>query len=320
MVCRSYSLPVKDRAGRAWEFVIKSWANGTEHRRVYVLEQVSGYIKVNRLREGDAIGICADEDGVVTIEVCLQLILTLICRQKSTSLTLGSLGWVEPADYTCTWHTKSAAYSGLILGNIAPHMPIWELKSAVIPGQHGGGASDSAAAGVRGAARAAAAAAAGPVQGGAAHLRHTRPLHAQPLLHQALRSPRVLFRSSRPRHRPRRPPAPRRTRPGRQPRLRRRALQQRRHRLRPALPIQWPTQVRTSGGSGIRLAQAYNGQSANYCSHKVNTRRTDVGSLLHQMSPSTLSQNLLVPAGICHRCPPLATSIMAVRIRNGQGF
>ncbi len=69
MVCRSYTLPVKDRAGRAWEFVIKSWANGTEHRRVYVLEQVSEYIKYNRLREGDAIGICADESGIVTIEV-----------------------------------------------------------------------------------------------------------------------------------------------------------------------------------------------------------------------------------------------------------
>ncbi len=60
---------MKDRAGRAWEFVIKSWANGTEHRRVYVLEQVSEYIKYNHLREGDAIGICADECGVVTIEV-----------------------------------------------------------------------------------------------------------------------------------------------------------------------------------------------------------------------------------------------------------
>ena len=45
-VCRSYSLPVKDRGGRTWEFVIKSWANGTENRRVYVLEQTGEYLKV----------------------------------------------------------------------------------------------------------------------------------------------------------------------------------------------------------------------------------------------------------------------------------
>ncbi len=46
LVCRSYSLPVKDRGGRTWEFVIKSWANGTENRRVYVLEQTGEYLKV----------------------------------------------------------------------------------------------------------------------------------------------------------------------------------------------------------------------------------------------------------------------------------
>lgn len=44
--CRSYSLPVKDHGGRKWEFVIKSWANGTENRRVYVLEQTGEYLKV----------------------------------------------------------------------------------------------------------------------------------------------------------------------------------------------------------------------------------------------------------------------------------
>ena len=44
--CRSYSLPVKDQGGRKWEFVIKSWANGTENRRVYVLEQTGEFLKV----------------------------------------------------------------------------------------------------------------------------------------------------------------------------------------------------------------------------------------------------------------------------------
>ena len=58
--CRSYGLPVRDREGRLWEFVVKSWANGTEHRRVYVLEHAAEYIVCKRLCEGDVIGICAD--------------------------------------------------------------------------------------------------------------------------------------------------------------------------------------------------------------------------------------------------------------------
>ncbi|KAL0049880.1 hypothetical protein WJX82_011620 [Trebouxia sp. C0006] len=64
---RSYSLPVKDRGGRTWEFVIKSWANGTENRRVYVLEQTGEYLKVNRLGVGDAVGICTNKDGDLVV-------------------------------------------------------------------------------------------------------------------------------------------------------------------------------------------------------------------------------------------------------------
>lgn len=37
---RSHNLPVEDVDGKPWEFVIKSWANGNEKRRVYALEQV----------------------------------------------------------------------------------------------------------------------------------------------------------------------------------------------------------------------------------------------------------------------------------------
>jgi hypothetical protein len=36
---------------------------------VYVLEQVAEYIRTNALHEGDAIGICADEQGALSIEV-----------------------------------------------------------------------------------------------------------------------------------------------------------------------------------------------------------------------------------------------------------
>lgn len=42
---------------------MKSWANGSEQRRVYVLEQASMFLRVNHLREGDIIGICCDNAG-----------------------------------------------------------------------------------------------------------------------------------------------------------------------------------------------------------------------------------------------------------------
>ena len=60
---RAYTLAVKDLDNRPWEFVVKSWANGSEQRRVYVLEQASMFLRVNHLREGDIIGICCDEAG-----------------------------------------------------------------------------------------------------------------------------------------------------------------------------------------------------------------------------------------------------------------
>lgn len=94
LVRRSYSLPVKDREGRAWEFVIKSWANGTEHRRVYVLEQVSEYIRHNHLREGDSIGICADEAGIVTIEV--RHTRNCCCRTLLVRKSNDEDAWKEP--------------------------------------------------------------------------------------------------------------------------------------------------------------------------------------------------------------------------------
>jgi hypothetical protein len=74
-LCRSYELPLRDKDGQRWDFVVKSWANGTEHRRVYVLEKAAEYLAHARLREGDAIGICADVQGALLVEVvCLQLL------------------------------------------------------------------------------------------------------------------------------------------------------------------------------------------------------------------------------------------------------
>jgi hypothetical protein len=65
--CRAYSLTATDAHGRSFEFVIKSWANGTEHRRVYVLEQAAPFIKAHCLAAGDAVGVCTNGSGSLTI-------------------------------------------------------------------------------------------------------------------------------------------------------------------------------------------------------------------------------------------------------------
>ncbi len=65
--CRAYALAATDANGRAFEFVIKSWANGTEHRRVYVLEQAAPFIRAHRLAPGDAVGLCSDAGGDLSI-------------------------------------------------------------------------------------------------------------------------------------------------------------------------------------------------------------------------------------------------------------
>ncbi|EFN57994.1 hypothetical protein CHLNCDRAFT_142158 [Chlorella variabilis] len=65
---RHYALAVKDCYGRQYEFMIKSWANGTEHRRVFVLEQAGAFLKAHGVGVGDAVGICSDENGDLVVE------------------------------------------------------------------------------------------------------------------------------------------------------------------------------------------------------------------------------------------------------------
>lgn len=62
---RHYALSVRDAGGRRHEFVIKSWANGTEHRRVFVLEGAADFLRGQRVSVGDAVGICTDEHGAL---------------------------------------------------------------------------------------------------------------------------------------------------------------------------------------------------------------------------------------------------------------
>lgn len=85
---RSYSLPVRDRTGRKWEFVIKSWANGTENRRVYVLEQTGEFLKV----------LC-------------QVLSCIHCMLFDTFCFSSSKVVVQELQYSCRGAGCSAAYA-----------------------------------------------------------------------------------------------------------------------------------------------------------------------------------------------------------------
>ena len=62
---KHYGLHVRDVFGQEYDFVVKSWANGTEHRRVFVLEQVGKFLKQHHVGVGDTVGICAVGDEFI---------------------------------------------------------------------------------------------------------------------------------------------------------------------------------------------------------------------------------------------------------------
>ena len=62
---RHYGMHVRDEWGETHEFVVKSWANGSESRRVFVLEGVGKFLKQHHVGVGDVVGICAQGDDFV---------------------------------------------------------------------------------------------------------------------------------------------------------------------------------------------------------------------------------------------------------------
>lgn len=66
---KHYGLHVRDVFGQEYDFVVKSWANGTEHRRVFVLEQVGKFLKQHHVGVGDTVGICAVGMDEYVVEV-----------------------------------------------------------------------------------------------------------------------------------------------------------------------------------------------------------------------------------------------------------
>ena len=66
--------------------MIKSWANGTEHRRVFVLEQYGEFLRAHGVGVGDAVGICSDENGaspVMRVCVCVCPQMTRLSHSNS---------------------------------------------------------------------------------------------------------------------------------------------------------------------------------------------------------------------------------------------
>lgn len=64
--------------------MIKSWANGTEHRRVFVLEQAAEFLRSHGIGVGDAVGICTDENGEPDLTSVLLGQMLLLCAPKGS--------------------------------------------------------------------------------------------------------------------------------------------------------------------------------------------------------------------------------------------
>ncbi len=74
---RSYTLPAVDTHGRLWDFVVKSWANGSEHRRVFVLEQVRPQLSCPA--EGSLLGNVQDRQRTKSLDFTKKCIALRQC-------------------------------------------------------------------------------------------------------------------------------------------------------------------------------------------------------------------------------------------------
>lgn len=106
---KHYGLHVRDVFGQEYDFVVKSWANGTEHRRVFVLEQVSKFLKQHHIGVGDTVGICAVGDDFV-VEVNSDDVKLAAVNGRCTS--------APPATHHNTVATKASGASPRGMGNV----------------------------------------------------------------------------------------------------------------------------------------------------------------------------------------------------------
>ena len=162
---RHYALAVRDNVGRRYEFVIKSWANGTEHRRVFVLEQASDFMRAHGIGMGDTVGICSDEYGDLVVEANTEAV-----RQATICPRYGAMSIAaHPAGGAAA--TAAVPLTSVMAGRCARSVHC--TKAAGHPGF---------CSGPRAAAAAAAAAAQAHAAGAAAAARYRRKV-ATPSLH-----------------------------------------------------------------------------------------------------------------------------------------
>jgi hypothetical protein len=108
----NYQLAVFDTEDREWKFIVKSWSNGENPKPVYVVEQISEYMRIHRLGPGDAVGIVGDSKGRLVIMANTPEIRDAALRPQYSAYALqtapkaGSCGASDPADSDAS-HTTS---------------------------------------------------------------------------------------------------------------------------------------------------------------------------------------------------------------------
>ncbi|KAL4550630.1 hypothetical protein Ndes2526B_g08745 [Nannochloris sp. 'desiccata'] len=158
---RHYALAVRDSTGRRYEFVIKSWANGTEHRRVFVLEQASEFLRAHNVGVGDTVGICTDEYGELVVEANTEEV-----KYATVCPRYGTLAMAAPPRGATAAATSAVPLAAVMAGRCARSVHC--TKAAGHPGF---------CSGPKAAAAAAAAAAQAHAAGAAAVARFRRKTH-----------------------------------------------------------------------------------------------------------------------------------------------
>ena len=107
---RTYTLMAHDAQQRGWDFVVKSWANGEQRRRVFVLEQAAPFLRAHHVAEGDVLGMRINTTGGLVVEArtCPPRVgghstcnnptqPELLCDQRSTFSWALQFCWVCPS-------------------------------------------------------------------------------------------------------------------------------------------------------------------------------------------------------------------------------
>ena len=91
--------PGEDAGARrdAWPMVIKAWANGSNPKPVYVLEQVAGLLASRRLGVGDAVGVLADRCGNFFVAVNTPEVRAAAARPTCAAFTFAQADAAEAA-------------------------------------------------------------------------------------------------------------------------------------------------------------------------------------------------------------------------------